>query len=130
MWAFSVCTGAHITAAHLLLSDLGHAACRTLEAFSTLPVRLRRLSGGVINLADRCPLRRYKQPNNGVCSGRGGSRCAHQQVFTKSEAEWNQHFAAEHGECLAVLLIGTRFHLATQLRPAAGSRRHIPEQQE
>lgn len=131
MWASSVYSGAHITAAHLLLSDLGHAACRTLEAFSTLPVRRhRRLSGGVINLADRCLLRRYKQPNNGVCSGRGGSRCAHQQVFTESEAEWNQRFAAERGERLAVLLIGARFHLAAQLRPTAGSCRHVPEQQE
>lgn len=129
MRASSVYSGAHITAAHLLLSNLGHAAYRTLEAFSTLPVR-RRLSGGVINLADRCRLRRYKQPNNGVCSGRGGSRCAHQQVFTESEAEWNQRFAAERGERLAVLLIGARFHLAAQLRPAAGSQRHIPGQRE
>ncbi|KAM3612646.1 uncharacterized protein V6R79_011941 [Siganus canaliculatus] len=30
---------------------------------------------GVINLADRSLLRRYKQPNNTVRSGRDGSRC-------------------------------------------------------
>lgn len=32
--------------------------------------------GSVINLADRCLLRRYKQPNNRVCSGCDGSRCS------------------------------------------------------
>lgn len=33
------------------------------------------IHGSVINLADRCLLRRYKQPNNRVCSGCDGSRC-------------------------------------------------------
>lgn len=63
------------------------------------------LNGGVINLADRCLLRRYKQPNNRVCSGCDGSRCARQkktqkkadqQVFTKNETEWNQQFTGVH----------------------------------
>lgn len=70
--------------------------------------------GGVINLADRCLLRRYKQPNNRVCSGCDGSRCAvqkkkDQQVFTKNETEWNQQFTAVHSEAADRLSTGT-FH--------------------
>lgn len=34
------------------------------------------IRGGVINLPDRCLPRRYKQPNNRVCSGCDGSRCS------------------------------------------------------
>lgn len=36
----------------------------------------------VINLADRCLLRRYKQPNNRVCSGCDGSRCSQRKKKT------------------------------------------------
>lgn len=69
--------------------------------------------GGVINLADRCLLRRYKQPNNRVCSGCDGSRCfvqkkTDQQVFTKNETEWNQQFTAVHSAAAAADRLSTR----------------------
>lgn len=61
--------------------------------------------GSVINLADRCLLRRYKQPNNRVCLGCDDSRCAvqkkTQQVFTKNESEWNQQFTALYSAAAA-----------------------------
>lgn len=67
----------------------------------------------VINLADRCLLRRYKQPNNRVCSGCDGSRCAvqkkDQQVFTKNETEWNKQFTAVHSAAEDRLSTGTFF---------------------
>lgn len=83
--------------------------------------------GSVINLADRCLLRRYKQPNNRVCLGCDDSRCAvqkkTQQVFTKNESEWNQQFTALYSAAAAdrqrgeILVFLSCFVSAAQLRP-------------
>lgn len=83
--------------------------------------------GSVINLADRCLLRRYKQPNNRVCLGCDDSRCAvqkkTQQVFTKNESEWNQQFtalysaAAEDRQRREIVLFLSCFVSAAQLTP-------------
>lgn len=136
MWAYSVNMQTHTTRIHLLFGICSHfyisdrLSAGRREHFPLLLKKKKSHSciyGSVINLADRCLLRRYKQPNNRVCLGCDDSRCAvqkkPQQVFTKNESEWNQQFTALYSAAAAdrqrgeILVFLSCFVSAAQLRP-------------